>query len=109
MSELEAEIEELEHQTRNAADQYQQANAECAELWANWQGATEALAGDMASRSQAEAVAKVIAQVRVTFAPTGLACPVGRVAAIEVIPVDPHGGILANAGLRESKSLTPSP
>jgi DNA invertase Pin-like site-specific DNA recombinase len=90
LTELEAEIAELEGQVRNHADDYHEAMREVDRMGENWQAARRAIDTDASARRKAEAVRRVISRIVLTFEPTGRRRPSSIMTGWEILPVNPQ-------------------
>ena len=86
LEELETEIEGIESQLKNHADDYAEAVAEARRLGAQWEEAQAALQSEGNARRKADAVRRVVSKIVAHFEPTGKRNPTSRLVSWEFVP-----------------------
>jgi hypothetical protein len=99
LSEIDAEMADIEAKLVNVADEFEAAQRDCQRLGAEWEAAKTALETEAGARAKAEAVRKVIKQIVLAFKPTGVTRPKSELVGVEFVPVSPQ---------RPSGSLQPA-
>jgi hypothetical protein len=96
LQELEVEISSLRGLLTNQAERYRRFSSEVEELAANWANARKAMDTETANRRKADALRRLIGQIRLTFKPTGRRRPASELTQWEFVPPSPRSGVRGN-------------